>query len=86
MYRCPNAEQFELRDQYERWLRKPEGLPFHQRQLRDIGRVASGSMNSWGKNRIHAVSNGLLAVSDADIEFGVDDYWAHHYAIGKWEK
>lgn len=37
VYRCPNAEQFELRDQYERWLRKPEGLPVPQCQLRYIG-------------------------------------------------
>jgi hypothetical protein len=53
---------------------------------RDLGLVTSGSMTAWGKNRIRAVSTGLLATSDATIEFGVDDYFAHHYTIGKWGK
>jgi hypothetical protein len=54
--------------------------------VRDLGLVTSGSMTAWGKNRIHAVLIGLLTAFDGDIEFGVDDSWAHHSAPGKWGK
>jgi hypothetical protein len=53
---------------------------------RDFGLVTSGDMTHWGMNRIDAIATGLLSTSDASIEFGVDDYYAHHSQTGKWGK